>query len=261
MRLLTWNINGVRTIPQYHPWNTLKTHDDILTHLGADIIVPRDEVSRPALPKAVAIPPSFHAFFSFPLKKSGYSGVATYTRHAVVIPLKAEEGITGTLPPPKQSTSEERVSQQEAYPQRVLLDADTDAPLDYRDIDGEGRALVVDFKLFVLINVYCPNDGTGTPERERYKADFHTALAARVKGLVDESREVVVVGDLNACAAVEDHCEGALMVERGRAEGMQGEDGFWGAGARRWLREWIDAGMTDVVREFWPDRRGMYTCT
>ncbi|KAF8870841.1 hypothetical protein BD779DRAFT_1578519 [Infundibulicybe gibba] len=40
--------------------------------------------------------------------------------------------------------------------------------------------------------------------------------------------EVVVVGDLilNAWAAGEDHCEDALMVERGRAEGMQGEDGF-----------------------------------
>ncbi|KAF8875852.1 Endonuclease/exonuclease/phosphatase [Infundibulicybe gibba] len=210
MRLLTWNINGVRTIPQYHPWNTLQTHDDILTHLGADVICFQEmKSSRPALPKAVAVPPSFHAFFSFPPKKSGYLGRGGHHRHLAA------------------STSEERVSQQEAYPQRILLDADTDAPLDYRDIDGEGRALVFDFKL-------------------SYKADFRTALAARVKGLVEEGREVIVVGDLNACAV------------RGRAEGMQDEDGFWGAGARRWLREWIDVGMADIVRELWPDRRGVY---
>ncbi|KAF8870842.1 hypothetical protein BD779DRAFT_1680785 [Infundibulicybe gibba] len=101
-----------------------------LTHLRADIICFQEmKSSHPALPKAVAVPPSFHTF-SFPLKKSGFSGVAKYTCHAAVIPLKAEEGITGTLPLPKLSTSEERVSQQEAYPQRVLLDANTDAPLD-----------------------------------------------------------------------------------------------------------------------------------
>ncbi|KAF8870840.1 Endonuclease/exonuclease/phosphatase [Infundibulicybe gibba] len=31
-------------------------------------------------------------------------------------------------------------------------------------------------------------------------------------------------------------------------------------GARRWLRKWINVAMADVVREFWPDRGGMYTC-
>ncbi|KAF8879149.1 hypothetical protein BD779DRAFT_1163460 [Infundibulicybe gibba] len=43
-------------------------------HLRADIICFQEmKSSRPALPRAVAVPPSFHAFFSFPLKKSGYS--------------------------------------------------------------------------------------------------------------------------------------------------------------------------------------------
>jgi AP endonuclease-2 len=228
--------------------------------------------SRTGLPKPVALPPSYDAFFSFPIRKSGYSGVATYTRTSIV-PRKAEEGLSGIVQPKPPLAEEERVSGVDAYPQRVIGDEDENKDeeevmqLDYKDLDSEGRAVVVDLGLFVLINVYCPNDGNGTEERNKYKADFHRVLEARVRGLVErERREVVVVGDLNACAAVLDHCEGPLMVARGQAEGMEGEDGFWGKNVRRWLRDWMvnedDTGgcMVDIVRRLWPDRKGMYTC-
>ncbi|KAK6977709.1 DNA-lyase 2 [Favolaschia claudopus] len=267
MRILTWNINGIRTIPQYHPWNTMKTHDDILNLLKADIICFQEmKSSRANLPKAVGIPPSYHSFFSFPTKKSGYSGVAVYSKIDVAVPCKADEGLTGRLQPKPPLSSSERVSVPEAYPDEVL--ADDGANFDFASLDSEGRALVVDFGLFVLVNVYCPNDGTETEERLQYKMDFHWMLEARVKGLIEvEKRQVIVVGDLNACAAVIDHAEGDLMVTRGQAEGMQGEDGFWERDVRRWLRSWLvsdEPGSTgrlvDVVRRFWPERKGMYTC-
>ncbi|KAJ7483602.1 Endonuclease/exonuclease/phosphatase [Mycena latifolia] len=267
MRILTWNINGIRTIPQYHPWNTMKTHDDILNHLQADIICFQEmKSSRQNLPKAVGIPPSYHSFFSFPLQKNGYSGVAVYARTDAALPRKAEEGLTGLLQPKPPLSAVERVSCRDAYPDEIM--ANESSELDFRDLDSEGRALVVDFGLFVLINVYCPNDGTETEERMQYKTDFHRVLEARVKGLVEvEKREVIILGDLNACAAVVDHCEGNLMVARGQAEGMAGEDGFWARDVRRWLRDWLisDEGdskgcLVDVVRRFWPDRKGMYTC-
>ncbi|KAJ6579091.1 Endonuclease/exonuclease/phosphatase [Mycena vulgaris] len=267
MRILTWNINGVRTIPQYHPWNTMKTHDDILNLLNADIICFQEmKSSRQNLPKAVGVPPSYHSFFSFPLQKNGYSGVAVYTRADAVLPRKAEEGLSSVLQPKPPLSAAERVSGRDAYPEEIMADEAPD--LDFRDLDSEGRTLVIDFGLFVLINVYCPNDGTETEERLQYKMGFHRMLEARVKGLVEvEKREVIVVGDLNACAAVVDHCEGNLMVTRGQAEGMNGDDGFWERDVRRWLRDWLiseDDGnkgcLVDVVRRFWPDRKGMYTC-
>ncbi|KAJ7719699.1 Endonuclease/exonuclease/phosphatase [Mycena maculata] len=267
MRILTWNINGVRTIPQYHPWNTMKTHDDILNLLQADIICFQEmKTSRQNLPKAVGVPPSYHSFFSFPLQKNGYSGVAVYARAGTALPLKAEEGLTGLLQPKPPLSAVERVSVRDAYPDEIMADEAPD--LNFRDLDSEGRALVIDFGLFVLINVYCPNDGTETEERLEYKMHFHRMLEARVKGLIQvEKREVIVVGDLNACAAVVDHCEGSLMVTRGQAAGMSGEDGFWERDVRRWLRDWLisdDGGskgcLVDVVRRFWPDRKGMYTC-
>lgn len=240
--------------------------------------------SRSNLPQSVGLPPSYDAFFSFPVRKHGYSGVATYTRRSSVVPLKAEEGLCGIVQPKPPLNPKERVSGPAAYPQRVIEEEEDDdseggenmVPVtpDYKDIDSEGRVLVLDFGLFVLVNVYCPNDGIGTPERDKYNSDFRRVLKARVQGLVEhEKREVIVVGDLNACAAVIDHCEGHLMVARGHVEGLAGEEGFWGKDARRWLREWLvndnpDAAhspssgcLVDIVRRLYPDRKGMYTCT
>ncbi|KAF8961943.1 Endonuclease/exonuclease/phosphatase [Flammula alnicola] len=259
MRVLTWNINGVRTLPQYHPWNTLKTFDDILNHLDADVICFQEmKSSRQGLPKQVALPPSFDSFFSFPTRKTGYSGIAVYTRRSAVVPLKAEEGLTGLIQPRPPLNADERISKIGSYPPDVIdpqVPEDEDE-VDYEDLDSEGRAVVVDLGLFVLISVYCPNDGTGTEERGQFKMDYHRLLEARVNGLIKEGREVMVVGDLNACAAIQDHCEGHLM----------GEEGFWGKDYRRWIRDWLvtqdgtGGCMVDIVRKFWPDRKGMYTC-
>ncbi|KAJ3853459.1 Endonuclease/exonuclease/phosphatase [Lentinula lateritia] len=273
MRILTWNINGIRTIPQYHPWNTLKTHDAILNHLDADIINFQEVKSnRTALPAPVAAPPSYDAYYSFPLTKNGYSGVATYTRRpsaetSGVTALKAEEGLTGKLrqshlkSPP---SDEERVSRPEAYDYN-------DYELGFSDIkslDAEGRVLTLDFGLFVLINVYCPNDGSSAEDTSRldYKMAFHRLLEARVRALIREGREVILLGDINACAAVIDHCEGDIIVRRGIAQGFNGnsEEYFWVENdARRWLRDLLEGGkkcFVDVVRKYHPERQGMFTC-
>lgn len=59
------------------------------------------KISRQLLTKSFALPESFDAVMSFPKSKGGYSGVAVYTNKAKVIPIKAEEGLTGDY----QSTS------------------------------------------------------------------------------------------------------------------------------------------------------------
>ena len=58
----------------------------------------------------------------------------------------------------------------------------------------------------MLINVYGLNDRNSTEERDMYKMDFHRLLETQVVGLIKEGREVMVVRDLNACAAIIDHC-------------------------------------------------------
>jgi AP endonuclease-2 len=256
-----------------------------------DAFVVEVKSSRAALPKSVAIPPSYHSFFSFPVKKTGYSGVAVYSRIDAAVPLKAEEGLTGLLQPKIPLDPEERVSRWENYPPQQehsnLQDGSGEkgeGDIDYKLLDGEGRALVIDFGLFVLINTYCPNDSSTpttsaaqspTLSRGKYKKQYHQLLSYRVDSLIkNEERQVIVLGDINACAAIIDHCEGDIMVSRARkANNLEkgDESGFWdceGTGeGRKWLSNWLynqdgtGGPMIDVVRRFWPERRGMYTCT
>ncbi|KAI0255687.1 Endonuclease/exonuclease/phosphatase [Lactifluus subvellereus] len=235
MRILSWNLNGVRTIPQYHPWNTFKTWDAILKELQADIICFQEmKSSRTAIGRDIALPDSFDSFFSFPASKGGYSGVAVYTDTRTATPLKAEEGLSGRLQPKPPLSPEERIST--SYPAAhdldLVPDADEQAPHDLLSLDLEGRALVLDFGLFM---------------------NYHLMLQERVRGLMEAGRHVVVVGDLNVCAAPIDHSDGHLPSNFST---------FWDYPTRAWLHDWLAprGPLIDVLRTFWPDRKGMYTC-
>jgi AP endonuclease-2 len=216
--------------------------------------LPEMKTSRAALDQNVGLPGPYHAFFSFPTTKGGYSGVAVYTDSRKAIPLKAEEGLSGVLQPKPPFSQEERISA--TYPKAHVLDLIADdegyKPADLTTLDSEGRALVLDFGLFVLINLYCPNEAS--EERLVFKMNFHIMLQERVRQLMAQGRDVMVVGDINVCATPLDHGEGHLNSRF---------TGFYDHPARAWLRDWLEPKgcMIDFVRKFWPDRKGMYTCT
>ncbi|KAF8449246.1 Endonuclease/exonuclease/phosphatase [Boletus edulis BED1] len=254
MRILSWNINGIRTLPQYHPWNTFKSFHQVLLHLQADIICFQEmKASRGSLDRNLAVPDPFHAFFSFPANKGGYSGVAVYTDTRTVTPLRAEEGLSGTVQPKVPLTTDERISRSypSAHEMELMPDDNDNTPSDLTALDAEGRALVVDFGLFVLINVYCPNETSDV--RLPFKMNYHFMLQERVNKLIGEGREVIVVGDINVCAAPLDHCDGHLTSNAAT---------FHDHPARAWFHNWLtpNGSMTDMVRSFWSGRKGMYTC-
>ncbi|KAI0664392.1 Endonuclease/exonuclease/phosphatase [Cubamyces menziesii] len=255
MKILSWNINGIRTLPKYHPWNSFKTCEGILDELKADIICFQEmKSSRATLPRDVALPGHFHSFFSFPVNKGGYSGVAVYTDSHTAVPVKAEEGISGRLQPQPPLSAEERVSPSYPRPDEMTLYADEEGevPSTFDALDAEGRALVLDFGLFVLINVYCPNETSDA--RLSFKMNYHLMLQERVRRLIEEEhREVIVLGDINICSTPLDHCDGHLPSSQAT---------FYDHPARAWFRKWLSPNgpMIDIVRSFWPDRKGMFTC-
>ncbi|EKM50195.1 uncharacterized protein PHACADRAFT_153651 [Phanerochaete carnosa HHB-10118-sp] len=236
----------------------MKDCQGILDEVGADIICFQGsdlemKTTRAALPRDVAIPDNYTSFFSFPVSKGGYSGVAVYTKSSEVVPLKAEEGLSGRLQPKPPLSAEERISQ--TYPSvndvAAYPDEDGDVPGTFDALDSEGRALVLDFGLFVLVNVYCPNETSDA--RLPFKMNYHLLVAERVRRFIDEGREVIVMGDMNICATPQDHCDGHLTSVR---------EVFWDHPARAWFRHWLDPDgpMVDAVRTFWPARKGMFTC-
>ncbi|KAF8493159.1 hypothetical protein F5888DRAFT_1891406 [Russula emetica] len=160
--------------------------------------------------------------------------------HMDVINARSTPGLQPKIP----LSPSERISM--PYPLEHELDlvvpnADEQTPNDLLTLDLEGRALVLDFGLFVLINLYCQNEGSD--------ARFSSACG----GLIAAGREVVVIGDLNMCAAPIDHCDEHLPSNAST---------FWEHTARAWIRDWLEprGPLIDVLRRFWPDRKGMSTC-
>ncbi|KAG8947017.1 Class II abasic (AP) endonuclease, partial [Tulasnella sp. 408] len=160
------------------------------------------------------------------------------------------------LQPKPPLSVEERVSSASSYPDpddfEFFPEEDGSTPPDFATagIDYEGRALVVDFGLFVLINVYCPAETSDS--RLSFKMNFHRLLEKRVRSLITEGREVILVGDINIAATPLDHGEGALASR---------QIGFYDHPPRAWYKSFLepDGPMVDAVRQCHPGREGMYT--
>ena len=81
IRYISFNVNGSKTIFNYHPWNRLKnSFNAVLQAMGGDIVsvqelkIQLDSVALFGLTK------DYRAFILLPKSKKGYSGVGLYVR-------------------------------------------------------------------------------------------------------------------------------------------------------------------------------------
>lgn len=197
----------------------------------------------------------------------GYSGVAIYTRNSKCCPIRAEEGLTGVLCPPKSTTmfrdlpTDQQIG---GYPRQDQLLG----PVDGVMLDSEGRCVVLEFPAFVLIGVYVP--ATRDDTRTDFRMGFMSALDARIRNLAAMGKQVVLAGDLNI---IRTDIDTAGCAEHLRKEGMTLED-FLSSPSRRFFNQLIFEGqvigerdkgreepvMWDTTRCFHPNRQGMFTC-
>lgn len=101
-------------------------------------------MTRKQLTRDLCVMQNYEAYYDLHPSK-GYSGTATYIRKSLCVPCAAETGISGR-----------HTSHPIGAPVRDL-DASVDAAL-LDALDTEGRSVIVDCGLFVLINVYAPNE-------------------------------------------------------------------------------------------------------
>lgn len=191
---------------------------------------------------------TFDSFFSFYCRTPprGYSGTAIFTKRRVVVPLKAEEGLSDSLL--SSSAVSETIG---GYPSSE----DTGlTPAEIRDLDLEGRTTVLDCGLFVLINLYCPNETNEL--RLEYKNAFNSLLEARIRHLIEMGREVIVAGDMNICPNPIDHCD----PQKRAAE--HGISDFIEHPSRAWFNAMTGSNglLVDICRRFHPTRERMFTC-
>ncbi|KAF3917244.1 Exodeoxyribonuclease [Arthrobotrys entomopaga] len=204
--------------------------------------------------------PGWDSFFTFPKHKRGYSGVAIYTRQSKISPVKAEEGITGHLQPTNspRNTSYRDLSDDQQIGGYPSIDKD-----DGLLLDSEGRAVILDFGLFVLIGTYCPV-GREEEARQDFRMAWLTALEERIRNLTRMGRRVVTVGDLNISPEPIDNADAWEIFKRTGPDSQE-VTGWKDTPAKKLLRGLCnstasdDAVMIDVVRHFFPERTAMYT--
>ncbi|GBB83631.1 hypothetical protein RclHR1_10330001 [Rhizophagus clarus] len=251
MRIITWNVNGVRSIINYYPWNKHKDYKQVLDTLNADIICFQEtKITLDKLDSSLAIVPGYDAYFSSSRGKGGYAGVVTYVKTSVIRPIAAEEGISGILNEVSANAKSSDVTTAGIGPS-IISEFTTEELL---EIDSEGRCVILDFGKFVLFNVYCVHESS--QERLPYKLSFYNILQRRTEALLNSGREVIIAGDLNVTHREIDHCDPQKSIKD------HGLGSFGDHPARKWIDSWVSPNgqMIDLCRKFHPDEEGLFTC-
>ncbi|KKK24917.1 hypothetical protein ARAM_000121 [Aspergillus rambellii] len=261
-RITTWNVNGIRNPFSYEPWRSTRTFEFMFDILEADIVVFQEtKIQRKDLRDDMVMVPGWDCYFS-------YSGVVIYTRNATCAPIRAEEGLTGTLCPPNSSVSFRDLPGDQQIGGYPTLEQLSLPEVDAAVLDSEGRCVILEFPAFVLLGVYCPANRDET--RDNFRHSFLDLLDARVRNLVAMGKRVFVTGDLNISTGMIDSAHASENIRKGSLT----EDEYISAPARRFFNHLLSGGkvvgerdegreqpvLHDICRSFHPDRRAMYTC-
>ncbi|KAJ1530738.1 hypothetical protein ONE63_005593 [Megalurothrips usitatus] len=255
-KIVSWNINGIRTV------KNLKV---MLDEFEADIICLQEtKVTRDMIDEPTALVEGYNSYFSFSRARSGYSGVATFCRERAT-PMRAEEGLSGTLQNQDQSDTVGCTNgiENEFSPQEL------------KRLDSEGRTVITQHKIkrkdgseyFVsLFNVYCPRADPERPDRIEFKLRFNKLLELRARAVKESGSLVVIVGDINISHRPIDRCENVDPVE------------FEANPSRQWLNSILlnlphekpvepllkegddNFKIVDSFRYFHPSVQNAYTC-
>jgi len=151
MRLISWNVNGLRAIFK-------KDFAGLVAGMGTDVLALQEiKLQAHQRTEEMITMNDFHSYWSYSVKKKGYSGVAAYVKQE---PIQVRDGFGVEM------------------------------------FDTEGRVLELDLGSFVFFNVYFPN-GQRDEERLQYKLDFYDAFFRYTDELRRQGRSVVISGDFN----------------------------------------------------------------
>ncbi|KAI8898449.1 exodeoxyribonuclease III Xth, partial [Globomyces pollinis-pini] len=237
-KIVSWNVNGITSLKNYHPWTT-KTFPELLDSFHSDIIC-FQEIKRTikSLPTEFNHVPGYDVFYSLHPTK-GYAGVATFVK-SNISPVMVEQGFSGLL-------STTNLGHLDDLHQHYTADT-------LKQLDSEGRVLITDHQYFILFNIYYPNSGE-TDDRHEFKMIFSKAVQIRIDSFVRAGRRVMVVGDLNVTHQEIDHCNPEQsMKDNGLAK-------FEDLDSRIWLNDWLypNGLMIDTFRFSFPNRTNAFT--
>ncbi len=203
--------------------------DALLTSLDCDIVCLQETklgASSSSLPADLVDLPSFVPHYALvrPPTPLGYSGVATFCRRGVWEPIAVEDGFSGLtvqapIGPPSEGGLQSPLCQQ-AFSELPRADVEALLAVAARSVlpggaeerrvtlaalESEGRCLITDHGPFILLNVYFPNDANAA--RASFRCAFYAAILLKCQLLAASGKHVILLGDVNACYDMRDHCE------------------------------------------------------
>ncbi len=219
MKLISWNVNGLRAISRKGFWPWLETE-------LPDILCLQETKAHPGqLEPELAEPAGYAADYAV-AKKKGYSGVATWTRAA---------SRSGLFSKPIVNTR---------FPE---LTSSAERGIGISRFDNEGRVLTREYSGFTLVNAYFPNSQRELGRLD-YKLDFCESMLGHCNRLRRKRERVIVCGDFNTA-----HHE----IDLARAKENRKNSGFLPE-ERACLDRFVERGYVDAFRHFHPED-GQYT--
>lgn len=210
LRLVSFNVNGVKTLKNYYPWNERPGYDQALHFMKADIVAFQElKLQKSDIDSSIANPTDYESFITIPQFKKGYSGVGVFVRRPTeddselmkkaLSVVKAEEGITGFLHLKGARKSYRDCVEDEAYEDQCIGGYPSiDDPIEARHLDGEGRCVIIELGIgLVIISVYCPANSGLTEEGEEFRLLFLQCLFERMRNLKALNKQVIIMGDIN----------------------------------------------------------------
>ncbi|KAI9591152.1 Endonuclease/exonuclease/phosphatase [Syncephalis fuscata] len=258
MKLVTWNVNGLRALFKRTPWCDTNTtlHELLENVLKADICcIQEHKMQREQLSMELAIVPQYDAYYAYARHRINYSGVATFINNAA--PLKVQYAST------KYQYIYDHKNKEKEKEKEIQPFSNDDKFYDV--MEKEGRLIMIDTGPFILLNVYVPF--AMDTERVSVKRLFCHQLEQIVHYWIRiKHREVCLVGDLNIAPTKLDHCD-PIGWEEEYSKVNSEPCSFEQEPFRQWLHRLTsfnkdDNGLlVDVVRHFYPnDSSKLYTC-
>ncbi|XP_028923787.1 DNA-(apurinic or apyrimidinic site) endonuclease 2 isoform X1 [Ornithorhynchus anatinus] len=256
MRLVSWNINGIR--------RPAAGVGRVLEALGADVVCLQEtRVTRDLLDEPTAIVEGYNSYFSFSRGRSGYSGVATFCKDSAT-PVAAEEGLSGLLADNRGAIG-------------CYGDTEGFTEDELRALDSEGRAVITQHRIrtsdkrektLTVINVYCPHADPEKPERKTFKLRFYHLLKLRAEAILRAGSHVIILGDVNTSHRPIDHCDPSDPEHFDENPGRRWLNEFlWEPGKAPGKGEVADpppggggGAFVDSFRYFHPTQTNAFTC-
>lgn len=188
---------------------TKKGFVDWISRTSPDIVCLQEiKAEKSQFPEETLTIPGYEVFI-FSAEKKGYSGVAVYSKEK---PLKVHHG------------------------------------LGVEKFDREGRALILEFKSFILFNCYFPN-GQRDHGRVPYKLEFYDEILKRYNQYIEDGKKVIITGDFNTAHH---------PIDLANPKTNKKTTGFL-PNEREWMDQYEAAGMIDCLRHFEPETEGIYS--